>query len=189
MSKFDELDRIAFYNAKNLINIDKRFPGNVFREKLYRYFFFDPYFLSRPEFIEFINKIMLLERSNRCCLVNLDAENHDIKSAILFKCGMGFIEFIDLLKDHKNAGVSWLYTLDRHTCATDKGEWGIYCERQNDIGVIAIHNSIDSGKFAEPLLILRAISVNRPHASHDGTFSFDGLTPEWRKSLMEEYKV
>jgi len=52
----------------------------------------------------------------------------------------------DQLRDG-GPGVGWLYGVDRFACSSDLGEWCIYCEKGNDVGVIGLRADDSAKKF------------------------------------------
>jgi hypothetical protein len=83
----------------------------------------------------------------------------------------------------------WIYQMDNYGCMSDIGEWCIYCEKANDIALIALRETtIDEDKFEIPLRHLCAKPIEQLISGGDSPlFPFDHLVPAWRKRLIDNY--
>jgi hypothetical protein len=82
----------------------------------------------------------------------------------------------------------WLFSMDRYGCSSDGGSWSIYCEKDNDVAVIALRADGAAEQFASPLRRLHAEAIDiLVRRESSAPFPFSNLTPKWRDRLREEY--
>jgi hypothetical protein len=177
--------RAAKENALSFLKAEARFPNMVFRTSWDRYLFFESDLLFGESFIATKDALLSVGASVAIALVNLNKLSEDEESAVYFlDKGTRSAEFLSHLK-RDDASEAWLYSMDRYMCASDKGCWSIYCEKENDIAVLAVQNSF-------PALILEKIGNvldNGLVETKRERFDFDKLWPEWRSKLELNYAV
>jgi hypothetical protein len=182
----------AFSNAVSLLKKETRFPRDVFSERWYDYLFFDPYSMWQPRFIDLKNLILSSERSSLLALVNLNhySETQEAAStAIFLDERTSATDYISKLKGDGSPS-SWLFLMDRYVCASDKGNWCIYCEKENDIAVFATGQELASSLRPQISDLLQAESIASLAIKKGGRlFDFNKLIPEWRSTLIAEYKL
>ena len=141
------------------------------------------------DFPEIVRKLLTAENASVCCLFDLD-------EAILTNFGKFEALFLDVdstaeryMTRLRGTGstVGWLYTMSRYTCSSDVGQWCIYCERHNELGVIGFRGGDCSSKFRLALEGLRAKPVEEACSESNPFFPFKQLVPEWRSGLIESY--
>jgi hypothetical protein len=111
--------------------------------------------------------------------------NHKHRS-FFFDINTTWEEYFEKLKGDGSPD-NWLFLMDRYACASDKGRWSIYCERENDVAAIAIRNG-DIGKYSNAIDLLKARSVRSMHLpGAGGFFDFGKLVPDWRTTIKAEY--
>jgi hypothetical protein len=97
------------------------------------------------------------------------------------------VAYDDKLRDGGPAS-GWLYRVDRYACASDVGDWCIYCEKSNDVAVIGLRDIGGIGKFETPLKRLWAKPINELiDGGVSPAFPFDQLVPAWRQGLVQNY--
>ena len=127
----------AFHNVVGALKFDRRFPENVFAGEWSDFLFFESDRMFAPEFAEVVGELLGSENAGVCCLLNLD-QTRSLKfeeaSAIFLDRMTTASEYAAKLR-RGGPAVGWLYGMDKYGCASDVGDWSIYCEKQNDIAV------------------------------------------------------
>jgi hypothetical protein len=181
--------------AKNLdatIAIDRRLPDNVFLGEWSSYLFFDPDLIFDRVFVEITKAIMLCEHGTCICLKNLEvALTGNSEQAFFFidsqTSGKAYMGRLSAPIDGSNL-VGWVHLMDHYGCASDIGSWCIYCERSNEIAVIAIRNEDGLVQFRPALELLQALpirqAIERPSSYG---LSVRGMSENTRAKLIQEY--
>jgi len=189
LTKENELRLASFNNVISSIDIELMLPDKVFVEKysVFRFFQSDRMFVS--SFINIVQEILKLEESAVCCLINFSMTNaieHNEAAGIFIDAtSKGDAYEAQLRLGGPAAG--WLFGVDRYGCASNKGEWSIYCEKQSDIAVIGLQDCIHN-RFASPLEKLHAETIDfLAQQGSAAPFPFNILTPEWKKGLIGNY--
>jgi hypothetical protein len=143
-----------------------------------------------PTFIAVMNALLDNEESQICCLINLGAtvqKDYSNPPARYLDRPTDSTQYMSMLRGNGSPD-AWLYLVDRYVFGSDAGEWCIYCEKENDIAVIAFRGEGRGNKFSTALGALQATSKNSARGiPREGAFRFDKLTPAWRSSLVEQY--
>lgn len=177
--------------AKNLASTlatDRRFPANVFQGSWFTFFFFDPDLLFEPQFVERLRILLTTENGSAVCMRNLDiptVEGRSGQGSLFLNRETTGETYLAKLQDTGPAS-GWLYRMDRYGCMSDVGKWCIYCERNNEIAVIAIRQggvSVSAlEKHLHALPIERAIEKPASYGLSAG-----GLPLDWLNRLLKEY--
>lgn len=80
--------------------------------------------------------------------------------------------------------------MERYVFASDIGHWSVYCEKVNDVAVLAVDDAIS--RFARSRLakLLGAVAIgDAPLRGKGRLFDFQKLVPEWKSMLTSEYGV
>jgi hypothetical protein len=78
--------------------------------------------------------------------------------------------------------------MDRYGSASDRGGWGIYCEKGNDVAAIALRQPDGTGKYVECLKQLHAEPITvLLNAGSAADVPFGQLTEPWRRGLTQHY--
>jgi hypothetical protein len=88
----------------------------------------------------------------------------------------------------EGGGPGWLSIPDRYAIGSDGGEWVIYCERMNEIAVIAMKDDTFKAKADREIKHMNAKEIDVWLAS--GTkkvLPFDSLISEWQEKLLDNY--
>ncbi len=101
--------------------------------------------------------------------------------ALKINSGMPPESYRNLLKG-KGPSEGWLYWITDYCCFPETECWFIYCERENDIAIVAF---VDLPQNLDALNELGAALIsdilNDPQNAH---FPFSELVPEWREKLL-----
>lgn len=181
---------LAFDHVIGSINDEPRFPEQVFRGRWTAFLFFDSDFLIAPDFPERVAELLNAERAEVCCLLNFD----ETQTMTYESAAMRFItartrsQDYDAMLRRGGPAEGWLFGVDRYGCASDRGGWSIYCERQNDIAVIALHQPGDTEKYASCLKRIHAKPIkDQLEAGGAGLFQFEQMLESWRRDLARHY--
>ncbi|WP_231409762.1 hypothetical protein [Ralstonia solanacearum] len=182
--------RSAFNNIVAAGDFKRMLPESILSDAWTVFLFFQSDYVFSSDFVEIIYEFLHLEDAHVACLLNLDKTEileFDSAAAIYID------EKVDrsAYQEKLHAGgpaLGWLFGIDRYVCASDVGEWCIYCEKSNDVAVIAFRGVECIKKFEMPL---RNLSARPIEDLIDGgcaaLFPFDQLVPAWRKGLVDNY--
>lgn len=176
----------------SLIDFEKKFPENVFRGKWGEFLFFESDAMFSIEFTEVVSGLLRCEEAKAASLINIDEAKSlgfENVSALFFDDEVtGDLYQLSLIGAGPAKG--WLYNVDSYACASDVGGWCIYCERSNDIGVIASREQITSLAGQQALRLLGARQIDTLIAGEgNALFPFIRLVDSWREGLMQNYAV
>src|SRR5688572_9733067 len=97
------------------------------------------------------------------CMINLDqaanSTEKDSDSCCLFIDRTTTNEAFQSSLIGPNLAEGWIYGVDRFGCASDVGEWCIYCERRNEIAAVAFRTHDSSLKFEPIVKQLEALPI------------------------------
>jgi hypothetical protein len=182
--------RAAFEHVVMSIHAARAFPAQVFLGAWGAFLFFESDRLFAPGFATTARDLLRAERASVCCLVNfsksptLTYEN----GAKLFLDATSQPNDYDVSLREGGPVVGWLFGMDRYGCASDAGDWSIYCEKDNDVGVIALRRAGDMEKYVEALSHLHAAPISiLLAAGSSAPVPFCQLTETWRRGLTEHY--
>lgn len=181
---------IARAKLDTSIDTNSRFPGNVFVGEWASFLFFDSDFVFEIEFVRKIKSLIEIERGRCACVCNLDArlDNRDAKeSFFLIEETMSDEAYSSVLRGLV-AGSGWIYTADRFGCTSDIGQWCIYCERANEIAVVAFQRKVLPSCYSWILEHFKALPFDKViDPPHSYGFSPRALTQEWHSLMSVEY--
>lgn len=178
----------AFCNVRRFIDVGAWLPAQVLVGEWSRILFFESEWITSASFVEAIGCLLHAEESTSCCLLNFSQTcviEYQKASAIFIEAGMSADEYQKKLKEGGPA-TGWLYRVDRYGCASDIGEWCIYCEQENDVALIGLR-STNIEQFLLPLERLFAKPIETLVENHSSPPPFNMLTCEWRTGLLKHY--
>lgn len=179
----------ALTNLSDGIDAECRFPRNVFIGDWSDFFFFDSDWMFDPEFVERVKSFLDVENGVCACFSNLDAASDRKRQERQF-----FIDqqtspaaFQSLLRGD-TPGSGWIHNIDRFGCTSDVSQWCIYCERGNEIAVIAIRQGISVKHYMSQIAQFKAMRIDEAirHPLAYG-FSARALSAPWRSEFIREY--
>ncbi len=181
----------AVKNALSCIRGDRRFPTQVFSRDWADYLFFEPSILFEAGFIQVKGLLLRHEDSYVIAMINLGNGSAEIQAemrAIYLERNTTPEEYIsELMGD--GSPMNWLFLMDRYVLASEKGHWSIYCEKENDVAVLAVDEYISAFTCSQLAKTLGARSIGAASVpSRDKLFDFQKLIPEWKTALAAEYK-
>lgn len=188
--KQEDVHRLAFKNLSRTLDRGWGFPNQVFKGRWSVFLFFESDRAFDPEFSDILNDILIIEGGSVACLLNIDKTN-------LFEFESISSIFIDRTTTRNSYGLAlegdgpesgWIYLMDKYICMSDIGDWCFYCEKSNDIAVMALREVEYVSRFQRPLSSLLAKPIEELlDGGRSPLFPFDHLVPAWRKVLLENY--
>ena len=186
----DASRRSAVSNALSSISKDRRFPKKVLVGHWEDYLFFDTFgTMFDPCFIEVKNLLLTEDKASVIALINLgdDTPVDDNPPAIFIEQNTKAKEYISELES-KGAPPGWRFVMGRYVCASDTGNWSIYCEKQNNMAVFAFREGFPKSICSQVEALLRAKSIKFSSPTGDSSlFDFIDLLPDWRFTLVTEH--
>jgi hypothetical protein len=76
--------------------------------------------------------------------------------------------------------------MDRFSCASDTGQWSFYCEKDNEIAVIAIRENRPKTGFDSIIQQFGAMPIGQA-VENPLTYGLSAGLPEWRATLIKAY--
>jgi len=153
--------------------------------------FFQPQWLFDAPGIEATKILMSAENASACCILNLSTS-----SPITFEAADSF--FIEANTEaaeytsrvFASGADAWIVNAGRFVCSSDLGNWVIYCEKAEDVALIAIRDKRLLPIFEPALEELRAASlddyINRPD---NGPFPAIPLVEAWKTEILKNYST
>lgn len=181
---------VAFQNAASALNLDEVLPMRVFAGTWDNFYFFQSDELFVAEFADVQRELLALEGASVACLINLDETSileAESAAVIYFDLASSGDDFVAAL-----GGVGgkpgWMHLVDRYVMASNRGTWCIYCEKANDVAIIALADAESARRFASPLRRLRAENIQSLVAGGSvGVTPFNRLVPTWREGLLANF--
>jgi hypothetical protein len=181
-----ETCQMAIANAERSINRELRFPSNVFNGSWKEFLFFDSDWMMAPDFVESVNAFLEAEGGSCACLSKVDSDDATNPRVFAVRRQTTANEYGEVLAGTA-PGYGWRDAFERLACASNVGEWCIYCEPQAEIAVIALKETND----ARYRRVLDRFSASRfSDAIKEGglSYAFSNLLPEWRSTFLREYR-
>jgi hypothetical protein len=141
-----------------------------------------------PPFIDSTSLLLSEEKASVIALINLG----NVTPLDYSDPPVMFIEHDTTAKQYiaelETKGDGWRFWLDRYVCASDKGSWSIYCEKENDVGVFAFWQTFPKSVCLQIQNLLRATSIRLSSSVGDTEgFDFGKLLPDWKAKLIAEH--
>jgi len=191
---YAEFSKNASANMEKSIRSNARFPEYVFNEKWEIFLFFDPDWVFVEEFPEKMKTLLEIEGGECACICNLDMEAGESGFGIKPN-GTNSRYFFDkettndeYLKFLGGDGIvfGWDICIDSFACTSDKHDWCFYCERRDEIAVIAFRNASELENYRPVLSQLYATPIKQA-IELPLTYPFSQLLPEWKRDLIKNY--
>jgi hypothetical protein len=182
--------RFAFDHVIGSINDEARFPEQVFRGHWGAFLFFESDYVFSADFAAKATELLQAEQADVCCLLNFnktDTMTYDSAAMRFITEGTSEHDYDAMLRQGGPAH-GWLFGIDRYGCSSDRGGWSIYCEKQNDIAVIALREPDDKKKYAACLKHIHALPITEllePGA--EVAIWFKRMRGSWRRGLTMHY--
>jgi hypothetical protein len=182
-----DADERARENLGKAIDATHRFPQYVFRGDWERFLFFDSDWLFGKAFVEIAKTLMQSEGSSSVCLTDFDSELPD-QSSFWIRKETTSDDYLAAFAKLPVGGVrGWLWLISRYGCTSDVCEWCLYCERQNEVAVMALRKASFVEKYTSAIKQLEASPIDLALESPP-SWVFAHLVPEWREGLLKHYR-
>ncbi|WP_250526571.1 hypothetical protein [Caballeronia sp. GAWG2-1] len=180
----------AVANLKQALDFDALLPNSVFSAAWGIFRFFESHRMFESNFVEIVRTLLAVESAKLACMINVDRSNElktDVVDALFIDGDSGEHDYNDALREGGPQG-GWLFDVDRYACSSEKGAWCIYCEKSNEVAVLALRNSADLMKYERALQQLDARPVSDLlGVEYSDRFPFNRLVSEWRDGLARHY--
>ena len=180
----------AFRNVCLSINVSSALPEQVFKGDWGVFQFCESDAIFAADFVDAALMLLDRESANSCVIVNFsqtDILEYQTAAAIYIESGFQCDKYMSILVGSEIER-GWLFDMDRYGITSDKGGWCMYCEKENDICVIAIRDQRDAVKFEVALNYLNARSLDYLLAlGRNAPAPYSILTPEWKGALLSNY--
>ncbi len=178
----------ALANLRRAINVERRFPSNVFLGGWSDFYFFDSDWMRVADSVEHVKALLDVEGGQCACLWKLDSEDPNEPRFFFVREETSADEYGALLAG-KTPGYGWLDAMERLACASDLGDWCIYCEPNNEIAVIGFRQVDAAHRYSSAMARVHAIrfedAIREPPLSYG--FSERALSREWRDEFLRQY--
>jgi len=179
---------IARANVRAGVDPARRFPRNVFVGDWSDFFFFDSDWMRESDFVDHVKAFLEIEGGQCACVWKLDSDR-PIELRDFFVREQTTTDEYRALLAGTTLGYGWLDAVERVACASDGGEWCMYCEPSNEIAVIGFRQTDAAARYASAMARVRATrfedATREPALSYG--FSERALSREWRDELLREY--
>lgn len=187
---FEKSRAAAFRQVASSLKLEEALPSQVFRGDNLDFLFFEADRVFTPSFVEVVIELMSVEGANSSCLSKIDRSNEPscrVDSAIFIEDGMTPAVYDAQIRRGGPAS-GWLFGVDHYGCASDVGNWIIYCEKDNDVAVIALRGRNAVDLFLSPITKLHAKGVDALiRQGSSAPFPFNSLVLSWRTGLSSQY--
>ncbi len=179
----------ALEKARGLISADRGFPNNVFVGSWEEYVFFDSDWITDGEFVRTVQSLMRAEGSTCACLVKLDSGTGLTgREQELFIDRETEPAAYQRLLEGQGPEDGWGYDIARYCCASEKGDWCVYCEQASEIGVLAFRSAKSLVAHRSAIAQLHAVAMEEAFAGPlSYGFSERGVSAAWRAELLRQY--
>lgn len=168
----------------------RKFPDNVFIGEWDYFFFFDSDWMFDTNFVEQIKAVLLAERSACACISNLDATANGVpadEASFIIDQSTAGADYATVLKGSQSKP-GWTYGFDRFACASETGTWCMYCERRNELAVMAVRGNLPDTARQRLVGAVKALPISKGIAkSHIYGLSTTALSEDWRAALIANY--
>ncbi len=169
----------------------RKFPEKVFIGELNHFSFFDSDWIFETKFVEKIKAVLVAERSACACISNLDAIASGVsadEASFIIDQSTTDADYALALKGSQSKP-GWNCGVDRFACSSETGTWCIYCERRNEIAVVATKASLAPDVRERLVDSVKALPIRQAiEQSHIYGLSAKALSPEWRTALIANYE-
>ena len=187
---FEQTREAAFHQVVSSVKFSEYLPNQVFKGDVSEFRFFESDRMFAPSFVDVVGELMSIEKSTSSCLLNISrvvVPTYREAPAIFFDSGMTGAEF-DLQLRRGGPATGWLFSMDHYGCASDCGNWTIYCEKDNDVAVAALRGRGAAETFSAPMKKLHAEAVDAlARQGSAAPFPFNSLVLSWRSGLSSWY--
>lgn len=190
LSASDNKKHKAFDNVIGSINNSTCLPEQVFQGNWNAFLFFESDRLFASNFTLVAKGLLNEERADVCCLLNFNET--DVltygSAATLFIDAQTSPQAYDAMLRQGGPAKGWMFGMDRYGIASDRGGWSIYCEKENDVAIIALSYPSDKEKYSKYLKQLHAEPImTLLNASSSASVPFGQLVEPWRHSLVKHF--
>jgi hypothetical protein len=188
-SQRELLCRTAFGQIADGVDIRRLLPDQVFIGAWEQFRFVPTGNIFAPTFVAIVGELLRAEGAQACCLANIGrmpSLKYEAGAVLCIDESVSGAQYMAALQGDGPA-TGWLFQMDRYACASEMGGWCLYCEKENDVGVVGLRSGAGE-RFAAALHGLGARRIES--LLNDKATSpppFNRLVPEWERGLREHY--
>jgi hypothetical protein len=180
---------VAFANVRASVDPERRFPRNVFVENWSDFLFFDADWMTASDLVEHVQAFLAIDGARCACLWKLDGSEDAGDVRFCVNAHTTRDEYHALLGG-TTPGYGWLDAMERLACASDVGEWCMYCEPNNEIAVVGLRGGDAARRYASATARVHAEpfddAIRAPALSYG--FSEHALSRAWSDVFAREYR-
>ena len=182
-----DADERARANVGRSIDAVRHLPQNVFLGSWKAFFFFDSDWMFSREFVGIVKNLLHKEGSSAACLTDFESNMPEL-SSFWFRKETTSDAFLSARAQIPAEGLDgWLDALSRFGCTSDVGEWCFYCERRDEIAVMAFRQSFLVEKYRPAIEQLTAVPIDIALTSPP-SWGFDHIPTGWREEFLKNYR-
>lgn len=170
-----------------VIDSERRFPNNVFLGVWGGFHLFECELMFEADFVGRAVALLNAEGSSCASLLSLNRARNNTSSVFTIDRDTTAADYESILMGSSPVD-GWMYDMDRFACISNKGEWCIYTERNNEIAVIGFREGASIESYRTVLGEMDAGTVADVMA---GRAAFDPsphvISQECREQMPKQY--
>lgn len=159
-------------------------PEMVFTPRWTSFYLFEADHMFSGDFVEVVQ--LLSSGASEAKLALLDAREDSSSEEILIRRDCKAEDYERSLKG-KDASDGLLYWMADYCCYASGDSWFIYCERANEVAVLAFENGCNGPSQQDALIKLKALPAEVMLCGLNMQFPFNDLTKAWHDGLIQNY--
>lgn len=177
---------LALSFARRAVDPSRHLPANILNVPGAYHLFMETGFVFRPSFVNILNEVMLVDGSDTCCILRL-GDPFEAEEIVFLDRMTDGEDFITKISPDP-AIMSWLIPEGRFVFSPATHKWILYCEKVNDIAVIAVANSESAARIYQIFIRCGAYNMDDLNvAAEKAPLPFGALTRAWRRGLTENF--
>jgi hypothetical protein len=178
----------ALRNLRLGLHPERRLPDRLFSTDRTHFRFFGPDDIFAGDFVGKLGMLLQIEGASCACMANLDVNFGNPQPEAFFLDRLTTpAEYLEQLKgDGRSAG--WIHRMDRFGITSEIGGWLIYCEKDNEIAIVAFEGNVKPGQVDQMAAQLDALSVEAAISKPVSIiFASKSLPKAWSDTLIKTY--
>ena len=138
-------------------------------------------------FVDTIRQLLQAEQSPVMCMLELDADPNKSGSILYVERDDPDLDYLRFLRGNR-IGEGWIDDVGRFGCISDSGGWCIYCERRNEMAVLAVKNSTMLELCGAAITEFHAMALPEAFALSLSSGFSHRVFPAWKNQLLDQYR-
>jgi hypothetical protein len=178
----------ALRNLRLGLTPEKRLPDKLFARDWSHFRLFNSDEIFVVDFVDKVRMLLQIEGAGCACMANLDVNfSSPQRDAFFLNRSTTPSAYLEHLKGDI-AGTGWIDRMDRFGITSDIGSWLIYCEKANEIAIIAFRSEVKLSQFNQIVTQIGALpvkaAISKPVCF---VFASGAMSKEWSDRLIETY--